>query len=100
MKTIHLLALAFALAASPVITQAIERPSDEQLRDANRHGTILVGMNEEEVRKSLGAPNRINTTNSPSGEVQQWVYYNHNNETLYLYLRDGYLIAWQSSSHR
>ena len=100
MKTIHLLALAFALAASPVIVQAVERPTDEQLRDANRHGTILVGMNEEEVRKSLGAPDRINTLNRGGEEIQQWVYNNRNNQRLYLYFRGGYLFSWDTFATR
>ncbi len=101
MKTSKFALLVLIAAISPAIqAQTIARPTEEQLRDANRHGEVLRGMNAEEVRKSLGAPDAVNESNVGGAKTEQWVYRNRNNKRLYLYFRGGLLSSWQTLDAR
>lgn len=59
---------------------------------------IYIGMREQDLIRSWGRPNKINTTKSSSGSSEQWIYRNPGigNDT-YVYLQDGVVSTIQSS---
>jgi hypothetical protein len=59
-------------------------------------GGVFVGMTAAEVRRSWGAPHKINATVSGSGTSQQWVYRREHNQAQYIYLDNGVVRSIQS----
>ena len=101
MKTRKLLLLTLLLSAAvPAATFAQVRPTDEAIRTANLHGTVIIGMTMEEVQKSFGYPDRINSYENPSGITEQWVYANRGNFRIYCYFKKGILTSWQRMAVR
>jgi hypothetical protein len=67
--------------------------SDERIIDAIHKDGIVIGMNQNEVKLSLGDPEIINSTVNAYGSYEQWVYVHG----LYLYFDNGTLTSFQSS---
>jgi hypothetical protein len=57
---------------------------------------VFVGMTAAEVRRSWGAPHKINATVTGSGTSQQWVYRRERNQAQYIYLDNGVVRSIQS----
>jgi acyl-CoA reductase-like NAD-dependent aldehyde dehydrogenase len=55
-------------------------------------GRIRIGFTARQVRESVGGPDRINTTVTPAGTHEQWVYGDN-----YVYLTNGVVTAFQTS---
>lgn len=64
--------------------------------NAIAQGKVFVGMTADEVRRSWGAPTKINSTLSGSGSSQQWVYDRGNFKSQYVYLDNGIVSTIQS----
>lgn len=56
---------------------------------------VSVGMTDEQMRASWGAPDEINTTQSAYSHHEQWVYGTGN----YVYLDDGVVSSYQTTGH-
>ncbi len=54
--------------------------------------TVTMGMTREQVLYSQGSPVHVNTTKTPWGNHEQWVYQVPHK---YLYFDDGKLTGWQ-----
>ena len=52
----------------------------------------MVGMTPEQVKASVGRPDRINRTVFSTGTHEQWVY-----SDSYLYFENDVLTSWQTS---
>jgi hypothetical protein len=96
-RAVYLLTYAKSDCAHPSaarITRAIAKHPEWKDRDveAIACGTIAMGMSEDEVRASWGAPQHINETQLPRSRTAQWVY-----PANYVYFDDGIVTSWQSS---
>lgn len=57
---------------------------------------VVIGMTADQVRRSWGAPSKINTTISAGRRSEQWVYSWGNGATQYVYLDNGEVVTVQS----
>jgi hypothetical protein len=69
---------------SPAVANAIAR------------GRVMVGMTADQVRRSWGAPTKINSTVNGQGTSQQWVYDRGQFKAQYVYLDNGVVRSIQS----
>ena len=58
-------------------------------------GHTSYGMTTDEVRRAIGRPDHINTYAGSGGEMQQWVYYEGPEQSLFLYFRNGIFTSYQ-----
>lgn len=64
--------------------------------NAIAQGKVFVGMTAAEVRRSWGAPTKVNTTLSGGSRSEQWVYDRGNFRSQYVYLDNGIVRTIQS----
>lgn len=64
--------------------------SDKKLMD---EGRIAIGMKKELVYCSYGKPDEVNKSHTPGGNFEQWVYRPAEMKFIYLYFKNGVLIA-------
>jgi hypothetical protein len=70
-------------------TAELER--QKKFEDAIGHKNIMVGMSSDQVRRSWGSPERINSSGGISGSHEQWIYGDD-----YVYFDADKLTSWQS----
>lgn len=56
-------------------------------------GEYWIGMSKDMARRSLGSPDKINSSTGSYGTHDQWVY---NEKGVYLYFEDGVLTSYQN----
>jgi len=54
---------------------------------------IMIGMSEEDLKKSWGYPDHINETVTENGKREQWVYISESGRN-YVYVENGVITAW------
>lgn len=64
--------------------------------NAIAQGKVFVGMTAAEVRRSWGAPTKVNTTLTGGSKSEQWVYDRGNYRSQYVYLENGVVRTIQS----
>ena len=72
----------------------IERKERTEAAIAQRK--VVIGMSAEEVRRSWGAPSKINSTINGQGTSQQWLYDRGQFKAQYVYLDNGVVSTIQS----
>lgn len=87
-------------AASPATAhlrkEAKRLERDERVADAVSRSRVFIGMTEDEVRHSWGAPTKINRSVRASGTSEQWVYDRGNFRAQYVYVDDGVVTSVQT----
>jgi hypothetical protein len=63
-----------------------------EIKKAISERKIFIGMSDDDVRKSWGKPEKINSTISVGGKHEQWVYSDQ-----YLYFENGTLTSMQTT---
>lgn len=74
-----------------------ERMFRRKISSAINQQQIMVGMTEEEVVRSWGKPSDINSSGGSHGSRDQYVYRRGNNETQYVYLKNGFVTSWSNN---
>jgi hypothetical protein len=57
---------------------------------------VFIGMAAADVRRSWGAPHKINTSTGSYGRHEQWIYRRANQQTQYIYVDNGVVTSTQS----
>lgn len=66
--------------------QEVKEFRDDPIRKAIRNGTVIAGMNRDQVKKALGAPTQIGRSFS-GGEINElWIYGEASNQSLIIQL--------------
>ena len=58
---------------------------------------IVLGMTDEQLRLSWGAPGRVNRSVGSFGVHEQWIYPRGSVTDDYVYVEDGKVTSWQTS---
>ncbi len=75
---------------------AMARKNQQESADCIRHLTSLaIGSSALELKGVYCKPSKINTTKTGTATLDQWVYEFPDNQTVYMYYRNGNLTAVQ-----
>lgn len=74
-----------------------ERQFKRKINAAIYQKEVMIGMTAQEVKRSWGKPNKINTSSGSFGKHDQYVYYRANNVTQYVYLENGIVTSWSNN---
>lgn len=64
----------------------------QELEELVSQNKIARGMSMDQIRRSWGSPDKINSTDTEYSHSEQWVYPSN-----YVYFDDGICTAWQAS---
>lgn len=78
--------------------QPVPETSAEEaiFNSAVARGKVMTGMSAAQVRRSWGAPTKINSTLGSYGKHEQWIYDRGNYQAQYVYLQNGVVTSIQS----
>jgi len=65
-----------------------------RIRLAIEKGTIVTGMNADQVRQSWGSPTHVNYSYTGGSNREQWVYRRGKTSAQYVYLVSGRVTSW------
>lgn len=77
--------------------EAAAKARGETMQNAIAKREVVVGMTDDEVRRSWGDPTRVNISVSSRGHTEQWVYDRGGSRAQYVYLDNGVVSSIQSS---
>ena len=71
-------------------------PEEARFNAAMATGKVMIGMTAEQVRRSWGAPTKVNASIGKYGRHEQWVYDRGNYQSQYVYVQNGLVTSIQS----
>lgn len=71
----------------------------QKTKNAILQSEVFIGMTDDQVKASIGEPDKVNRTVYEFGVHEQWVYRDRILSDKYYYFEDGKLTSWQESDY-